>query len=363
MKLNYEMHAYQEITTNIFNKAHLDVLVDFSNIHSLTVLRFYSFNLYGCNHDIIFKHLEENFPLLLSNSRKNYVVLDERGYMNEISIIQRGDFFEVHCNIYASTTSGTKVAFEKIKSLFLSYMKAENSFIKAAMIWYQIEQGGLKEKIIAQEIHYDETLSLKYPYIKNIEEKLEDFLQSKSTLLLIKGEPGTGKTSLIRQIIARKGKKTYQQNTNFHVRVGYATDEEVFLKDGLYNEYIDASFEILVLEDADALLAKRSAYNNAVTRILNASDGIIQVPNNKIIISTNLTNISEIDEAPLREGRCYDIFETQTLTLEQAKALGDYIELPKNSLTKKHYSLAEIYKLKSDIYEQSKRCKNMKIGF
>lgn len=35
MKLHYDVNGYREVTTNIFNIAHLDVLVDFSNIHTL----------------------------------------------------------------------------------------------------------------------------------------------------------------------------------------------------------------------------------------------------------------------------------------------------------------------------------------
>jgi ATP-dependent 26S proteasome regulatory subunit len=81
-------------------------------------------------------------------------------------------------------------------------------------------------------------------------------------------------------------------------------------------------------------------------KLLGASDGFINNPTKKIILSTNLPSITEIDEALLRKGRCYDVLKMKRLTPDQAVVLlakikPDYAK----PLDKKEYTLAELYAL------------------
>lgn len=75
---------------------------------------------------------------------------------------------------------------------------------------------------------------------------------------------------------------------------------------------------VLILEDSSELLRCKSQGNHHLSQILNLLDGETAY-NLKIIFTTNL-DAEEIDEAAVRPGRCFDIFETTKLTFDQAKA-------------------------------------------
>ena len=93
-------------------------------------------------------------------------------------------------------------------------------------------------------------------------------------------------------------------------------------------------------------------------RFLNMGDGLISRPNKKIIFTTNLENLSDIDPALTRPGRCYDIIEFEPLTVDQAKAVaeisGKELDLPDNKVT-----IAEIFNTQK--YRKEK--KKSTIGF
>jgi SpoVK/Ycf46/Vps4 family AAA+-type ATPase len=89
-------------------------------------------------------------------------------------------------------------------------------------------------------------------------------------------------------------------------------------------------------------------------QFLTLSDGIIRDPGKKLIFSTNLPNIRDIDDALLRPGRCYDWIATRALSLEEASRLVAKLE-PDGSKharivdilangRKREYVLAEIYR-------------------
>jgi ATP-dependent 26S proteasome regulatory subunit len=42
-----------------------------------------------------------------------------------------------------------------------------------------------------------------------------------------------------------------------------------------------------------------------MSRFLNISDGLIKLPNKKLVFTTNVTNFENIDSALLRPGRCF----------------------------------------------------------
>jgi ATP-dependent 26S proteasome regulatory subunit len=80
-------------------------------------------------------------------------------------------------------------------------------------------------------------------------------------------------------------------------------------------------------------------------RFLNVGDGLISMKGKKLIFSTNLPSINDIDSALIRPGRCFDIISFQQYTKEQAQKIAKKFDL---KLTEKDnnsdtYSLAEIF--------------------
>jgi ATP-dependent 26S proteasome regulatory subunit len=81
-------------------------------------------------------------------------------------------------------------------------------------------------------------------------------------------------------------------------------------------------------------------------RFLNASDGLISMKGKKIIFTTNIPNIGDIDDALIRPGRCFDILNFRNLTkLEAQVVVDEFYTGEKPVLDKDKYSLAEVTNL------------------
>ena len=60
-------------------------------------------------------------------------------------------------------------------------------------------------------------------------------------------------------------------------------------------------------------------------RFLAIADGVARSQGRKIIFTTNLPNVNDIDEALVRPGRCYAVKNLRGLTLEEALRLAQKI--------------------------------------
>jgi hypothetical protein len=94
-------------------------------------------------------------------------------------------------------------------------------------------------------------------------------------------------------------------------------------------------------------------------------DGLVTTKGKKMIFSTNLPSIRDIDSALIRPGRCFDIVTFDALTVEQAHNLADKlgVKLPVRPRGKetKDYSIAEVFNQQSE--NTSKSQTNRKVGF
>lgn len=174
-----------------------------------------------------------------------------------------------------------------------------------------------------------------YPFLKDetIHEYYDRFLESSASILLLIGPPGTGKTTFIRGLL------NYTQSNAI---VTY--DEKILNNDYIFARFIEDDSGVMVIEDADNFLKSRSDGNSMMHRFLNVGDGLISMKNKKMIFSTNLPSISDVDPALVRPGRCFDVVTFENYTVEQAKILAEKLRIefePEDG--KKTYSLAEIF--------------------
>lgn len=201
-----------------------------------------------------------------------------------------------------------------------------------------------KSEFDFNEVLYPNIVKEAYPFVDNLEDFIQHYLKSNATILFFYGEPGTGKTNLIKKIIYESIKKT-KKNEIF-----YAPEKSSAIAASIYFDYLkDVNSNILVLEDLDNFLYSREEGNDFMSILLNISDGLIKSQHKKIIITSNLGNLnnSRIDAALLRKGRCFASVKFRKLTLEESysflKAQNITVELDKEA-----YSLAELYDLIND---------------
>ncbi|MEX1015075.1 MAG: AAA family ATPase [Candidatus Paceibacterota bacterium] len=132
------------------------------------------------------------------------------------------------------------------------------------------------------------------------------------------GKPGTGKTSFIKTILSNSKKKA------IYLTPGY-TDS--LTSPELIGLLMDHPGSILVIEDAETVLMKRQADNsNAVSNLLNLTDGFPADFLKLNIICTFNTKLDDIDPARLREGRLKGLHEFAKLSIPQAQSLAHHLE-------------------------------------
>lgn len=194
-----------------------------------------------------------------------------------------------------------------------------------------------------------------YPFLG--EESLEDYydryMESSANILLLIGPPGTGKTTFIRGLLAHR---------NSSAIVTY--DSNILDKDGFFARFIEDDAEVMVLEDSDAFLKSRSDGNTMMHRFLNVGDGLVTTKGKKMVFSTNLPSIRDIDSALIRPGRCFDIVEFKPLSFHHANVLADKLggSVPERKAGEVlEYSLAELFNKQSENTKVAKTSR--KVGF
>jgi len=190
-----------------------------------------------------------------------------------------------------------------------------------------------------------------YPFLngESLGDYYDRYMESSANILLLIGPPGTGKTTFIRGLLAHR---------NCSAIVTY--DAGILEKDGFFAKFIEDDAEVMVLEDSDAFLKSRSDGNTMMHRFLNVGDGLVTTKGKKMIFSTNLPSIRDIDSALIRPGRCFDIVTFDVLNADAAKSLAKKLKV-KLPEVKDTYSIAEVFNQQSDNTKKSST--NRKVGF
>lgn len=189
-----------------------------------------------------------------------------------------------------------------------------------------------------------------YPFLKgeHLYDYYDRFMNSSASILLLIGPPGTGKTTFIRGLL---------QHRKASALVTYET--AILEKDYIFARFIESEEEIMVIEDADAFLSSRKEGNLMMHKFLNIGDGLVSTKGKKMIFSTNLPSIKNIDPALIRPGRCFDIVTFGRISQDDAeiaaKALGVKLDETKND-----WSIAEIFHKQAHAPETSY---GNKVGF
>jgi len=200
---------------------------------------------------------------------------------------------------------------------------------------------------------YTSHISIKRPLIKDLKlnygsefakvhEKLIQTLQEPDStgITFLHGPPGTGKTYYIRYLINEIKDKSL-----------------IYVPPDLVNEMTKPGFlpflmqhpnSILIVEDAENIILDRKDQinpNQAVSNLLNLSDGLLGDAMHQQIITTFNCDVKGIDPALLREGRLIVEHKFDKLSVEQAKCLCKELGFADDDINQP-MTLAEIYSRK-----------------
>jgi hypothetical protein len=156
----------------------------------------------------------------------------------------------------------------------------------------------------------------------------EQYLESRSVILQLTGQPGLGKSKLIALFVKYLTEHPQYMTKDNVVKIARPATSEVLAEEEFWVKLRQDGFQALVLDDVDHILQKRNEsitsseekmHNEIIRKILTFTDGLTS-QKSKILVSTNL-EYHKIDKALIRDFRLFDSIELRALTLDEAKEI------------------------------------------
>ncbi len=233
-------------------------------------------------------------------------------------------------------------------SLHIKKKKSNINLLKNYTGHLEAEEFDLLSEDINLELNYGSEFIKKHELM--VRKLNEDFGKG---LVLLHGDPGTGKTTYIKHLTS------------------LITDKEILFvppsvaqslsEPNIIPFLMDYRNSILIIEDAETVITDRSFGGSiaGVSNILNITDGIMGSCLGIQIIATFNMEKKKIDQALLRKGRLILEHKFEKLNINESNKLLDYLK--KDYTTKEPMTLSEIYNIDEEFYKMED--KREKIGF
>ena len=204
----------------------------------------------------------------------------------------------------------------------------------------------MKPKLIKDE-RYDLFYGKRFPH-----EKIVNFLkQDNSNLMLLYGDPGSGKSNYIKNILSKFDKKC------------------IYMAPNMVSSLSDPTFipfmmnhigSLIVIEDAEQILS--SDRNSATNNLLEITDGLLKDALNLKVICTFNCDYNQIDPALTRKGRLYHQQYFGKLDVEELRDLSEFLNFDTNlDNIKEPMSLADFFNREDN--KSTKEISERQIGF
>lgn len=260
----------------------------------------------------------------------------------------KADYTSCYFNLWAESAARAQEASARLEAIAAENRMRDETF---AIDWRFMTAGGELHSSCFQELADPRLIDEAYPSLGTpVGGFITAYLDSPSCVLILLGPPGTGKTRLVRAILAEISRRKRE-----NAMVMYTADKRALSSDQIFVQFITGSHDAFVIEDSDLLLKARTSGNAEMHRILATADGVARSQGRKIIFTTNLPNVTDIDEALTRPGRCYAVRNLRNLTPEEALALARRVceadearaaraESALLAAAAKAYSVAQVYR-------------------
>jgi len=235
---------------------------------------------------------------------------------------------------------------KKLNTFLIDVAKQVDKFYLIA----QNQQGLFTQKtkfksIPIKDERYDLFYGKRFPH-----DKMKKFIDDETdNLMLLHGDPGTGKSNVIKHLI-----------TNSKKKVIYIAPSmlSVISSPGFVTFMMKNKNSILLIEDAEEVLSidRNSATNN----LLGLTDGFLKDSLGLKVIATFNCDIGRIDPALMRKGRMFLEYHFDKLTIDECKELGTYLNITRP--IDEPMTLAEFFN-EEDNHVESNSFEERRIGF
>ncbi len=239
------------------------------------------------------------------------LILDSEGLFITAEGSRKADYCSCAFAIWADTPDRAEQAKSRIEALAAANRMHEPMF---SIDWHFLTAKGMLESASIEELADDILIDSAYPEVPGgVNTFIARYLAARETVLVVQGPPGTGKTRLIRAILG-----AISRRNDGRCRALYTGDNKTMESDEIFVRFITGWEDAFVVEDADHLLKPRADGNENLHRFLAIADGVVRAQGRKIIFSTNLPNVGDLDDALIRPGRCFARLNCRELTIAEA---------------------------------------------
>jgi len=262
----------------------------------------------------VFDDLALESGLAAMRLNEGTLLLDGPGLFVQAKGSRKADYCSCEFNIWADSIARAEAIAEKLLNVVGQRIDRDQMF---TIDWHFMNtRSGLIsasfDEVAGEPIHDEAYPALGMP----VEDFVHRYLCAGETVLVLQGPPGTGKTRLVRAILSGMSKRKGEA-----AKVMYTADKSALENDEIFVDFITGSHDAFVIEDADHMLKARSSGNHDLHRFLAIADGVVRAQGRKIIFTTNLPNIADIDDALLRPGRCFASIRARLLDKDEAARL------------------------------------------
>jgi hypothetical protein len=243
--------------------------------------------------------------------------------------------------IYYSIRNGEieeQIDFVKIKEFERFKQKSNISLIRSDMGHLDTEDYDLVLNPMDIELNYGSEFLKVHDVIVNTLNK-----ENGKGIILLHGDPGTGKTSYIK----------YITSLIKHKQVLFVPPSmaEMLSEPSIIPFLMDHKNTILIIEDAERVIADREGNGSpaGVSNILNLTDGILGDCLSIQIVATFNMKREKIDPALLRKGRLIAEHKFENLSIEDTNKLLKHLN--KDYVSDRELSLADIYNIDLEVYK------------